>query len=153
MGVTFSDVDDDYDTETHEINVTPFIDVVLVLLIVFMVASPLSTVDLPVDLPTLSAQPQKWPEKPVYLSVKFDLSLVLGEIPVKRIDLISTLNASDVKKDQRIFLRADRRVSYGDMMNVLELLQQGGYSKIALVTLEGRPQVGQPASKAGAEKR
>ena len=138
MGVTFSDVEDDEDGETHEINVTPFIDVVLVLLIVFMVAAPLSTVDLPVDLPTSSAQPQQRPDKPVYVSIKADLAVAIGETPVKRSDLATTLNASGIKKDQRIFLRADRAVSYGDMMDVLELLRLGGFTKVALVALEGR---------------
>lgn len=139
MGVTFSDVEDDEDGETHEINVTPFIDVVLVLLIVFMVAAPLSTVDLPVDLPTSSAQPQQRPDKPVYVSIKSDLAVAIGETPVKRTELVATLNASDIKKDQRIFLRADRAVPYGDMMDVLEILRLGGYNKVALVALEGKP--------------
>lgn len=138
MGVTFNDVEDDEDGETHEINVTPFIDVVLVLLIVFMVAAPLSTVDLPVDLPTSSVQPQQRPDKPVYVSIKSDLAVAIGETPVKRSDLVTALNASDIKKDQRIFLRADRAVSYGDMMDVLELLRLGGYTKVALVALEGK---------------
>ncbi len=138
MGVTFNDVEDDEDGETHEINVTPFIDVVLVLLIVFMVAAPLSTVDLPVDLPTSSAQPQQRPDKPVYVSIKSDLALAIGETPVKRTDLVTALNASEIKKDQRIFLRADRAVSYGDMMDVLEILRLGGFTKVALVALEGK---------------
>jgi biopolymer transport protein ExbD len=138
MGVTFSDVDDERDEETHEINVTPFIDVVLVLLIVFMIAAPLSTVDLPVDLPTSSAQPQKKPDKPVYISIKSDLSVAIGETLVKRADLVQMLNASEAKRDQRIFLRADRAVPYGDMMDVLEILRNGGYSKVALVALEAR---------------
>ena len=70
--------------KSHDINVTPFIDVMLVLLIIFMVAAPLSTVDLPVDLPTSTAIPQKKPDKPLYLTIKSDLSLALGEDPVKR---------------------------------------------------------------------
>ena len=73
--------------EVHDINVTPFIDVMLVLLIIFMVAAPLSTVDLPVDLPTSTAIPQKRPDKPTYLTIKADLSLALGETPVKRQNL------------------------------------------------------------------
>ena len=92
MGVTFTDVDDEDDfDETHEINVTPFIDVVLVLLIVFMVAAPLSTVDLPVDLPTSSAVPHTKPDKPTYVSIKADLAVAIGETPVKRVDLVRTL--------------------------------------------------------------
>ena len=71
--------------ENHEINVTPFIDVMLVLLIIFMVAAPLSTVDLPVDLPTSSATPTKKPDKPTYVSIKSDLTLAIGEDPVKRV--------------------------------------------------------------------
>jgi biopolymer transport protein ExbD len=142
MGVTFTDVDDDEDFgETHEINVTPFIDVILVLLIIFMVAAPLSTVDLPVDLPTSSAAPQKKPDKPTYVSIKADLAVAIGEAPVKRADLVRTLDAADPNKGRRIFLRSDRAVPYGDMMDVLELLRLGGYTKVALVALEGRGDV------------
>ena len=150
MGVTFNDVDDDDELgETHEINVTPFIDVMLVLLIIFMVAAPLSTVDLPVDLPTSTATPQKKPDKPTYVSIKADLAVAIGETPVKRVDLVRTLDNDDPNKDRRIFLRADRAVPYGDMMDVLELLRLGGYTKVALVALEGRAavpdQIGTPA--------
>jgi biopolymer transport protein ExbD len=139
MGVSFSDVEDDDFGETHEINVTPFIDVMLVLLIIFMVAAPLSTVDLPIDLPTASAAPQPKPEKPTYVSIKADLALAVGEASVTRADLVRKLDAIDSNKDRRIFLRADRAVSYGDMMDVLNLLRTGGYAKVALVALEGRP--------------
>ena len=137
MGVTFNDIDDEDDFgETHEINVTPFIDVILVLLIIFMVAAPLSTVDLPVDLPQSSAAPQKKPDKPTYVSIKSDLAVAIGEAPVKRADLVRTLDEADPNKERRIFLRADRAVPYGDMMDVLELLRTGGYTKVALVALE-----------------
>lgn len=140
MGVTFNDIDDDDDLgETHEINVTPFIDVILVLLIIFMVAAPLSTVDLPIDLPTSSATPQKKPDKPTYVSIKSDLEVAIGETMTKRVDLVRTLDAADSNKERRIFLRADRVVPYGDMMDVLEILRQGGYTKVALVALEGVP--------------
>jgi biopolymer transport protein ExbD len=136
-----NDLDDDNDfAETHEINVTPFIDVILVLLIIFMVAAPLSTVDLPVDLPSSTATPQKKPDKPTYLTIKPDLALAIGEDPVKRSDLVRTLDAmADSSKDRFIFLRADRAVPYGEMMDVLEILRAGGYSKIKLVALEGVP--------------
>src|ERR1700732_2001453 len=127
-----SDLDDDSDfAESHEINVTPFIDVMLVLLIIFMVAAPLSTVDLPIDLPTSSAQPQKKPDKPTYLSIKSDLTVAIGETPVKRLDLISTLDAAPgMDKDHYVFIRADRAVPYGELMGVMELLRQGGYNKV-----------------------
>ena len=136
--VAETDIDDDDDFgETHEINVTPFIDVILVLLIIFMVAAPLSTVDLPIDLPTSSAMPQKKPDKPTYVSIKPDLALAIGENIVKRVDLVRTLDAlPDAGKDRPIFLRADRAVPYGELMYVLEILRTGGYSKIKLVTLE-----------------
>ena len=100
-----SDVDDGEDFgETHEINVTPFIDVMLVLLIIFMVAAPLSTVDLPVDLPTSSATPQKRPDKPVYVTVQSDLAVAIDETPVKRVDLVKILDAAspDADKNRRI---------------------------------------------------
>src|SRR5579864_7032006 len=93
MAVVLGDLDDDHDDfdEAHEINVTPFIDVMLVLLIIFMVAAPLSTVDLPVDLPSSTAVPQPKPDKPLYVTIKSDLAVAIGETPVKRVDLVSSL--------------------------------------------------------------
>jgi biopolymer transport protein ExbD len=80
VSIAGSEFDDEGDfAETHEINVTPFIDVMLVLLIIFMVAAPLATVDLPIDLPTSSAVPQKKPDKPTYVSIKPDLTVAIGE--------------------------------------------------------------------------
>jgi biopolymer transport protein ExbD len=142
MGAALGDVEDDDDfPEAHDINVTPFIDVILVLLIIFMVAAPLSTVDLPVDLPTSSANPQKKPDKPIYVTIKPDLAVAIGETIVKRVELVRALDAApDAAKDHRIFLRADRAVPYGEMMSVLEILRAGGYTKIALVALEGGPE-------------
>jgi biopolymer transport protein ExbD len=136
-----NDFDDDSDfSETHDINVTPFIDVILVLLIIFMVAAPLSTVDLPIDLPSSTATPQKKPDKPTYVSIKPDLAVAIGETPVKRVDLVRSLDAMpDANKDRYIFLRSDRAVPYGALMDVLELLRTGGYTKIKLVALEGVP--------------
>ncbi|MDB5637374.1 MAG: TonB system transport protein ExbD [Bradyrhizobium sp.] len=146
------DDDDDF-AETHEINVTPFIDVILVLLIIFMVAAPLSTVDLPVDLPSSTATPQKKPDKPTYVTIKPDLALAIGETPVKRLDLVRSLDAmADSNKDGFIFLRADRSVPYGEMMDVLEILRAGGYSKIKLVALEGVPDSAAPPSASPSPK-
>jgi biopolymer transport protein ExbD len=141
MAVSLTDNDDDDDfSETHDINVTPFIDVILVLLIIFMVAAPLSTVDLPIDLPTSSAMPQKKPDKPTYLSIRRDLTVAIGEETVHRAELIMTLDAmADMSKDKYVFLRADRSVPYGELMGVMELLRSGGYSRVKLVALEGPP--------------
>ena len=126
--------------EVHEINVTPFIDVMLVLLIIFMVAAPLATVDIAVNLPASTAQPQPRPEQPLYLTVKSDLTLALGETPVARELLTGTLDAvAKGDKDTRIFLRADKAVPYGEMMEVMNLLRAAGYLKLALVGLERAP--------------
>ena len=139
MAVSLSEADGDDDLgESSDINVTPFIDVILVLLIIFMVAAPLSTVDLPIDLPSSSAQPQKKPDKPIYVSIKPDLTLFVGEEQVKRASLVGSLeHIPEATKDKFVFLRADRGVPYGELMDVMELLRTGGYSKIKLVTVEG----------------
>jgi biopolymer transport protein ExbD len=151
MGTSIADNDlDDNDfAETHDINVTPFIDVILVLLIIFMVAAPLSTVDLPIDLPTSSATPQKKPDKPTYVSIKPDLTLAIGENAVKRTELVSSLDGiADMSKDKYVFLRADKAVPYGELMGVMEILRSGGYSRIKLVALEAPPATAGPAQGA-----
>jgi biopolymer transport protein ExbD len=140
--------DDEEFAEAHEINVTPFIDVMLVLLIIFMVAAPLATVDLPIDLPSSAATAQKKPDKPTYISIKPDLAVAIGETAVKRVDLVRSLDAmADASKDSFIFLRADRAVPYGELMDVLEILRAGGYSKIKLVALESVPDTAAGSSK------
>ena len=126
--------------EVHEINVTPFIDVMLVLLIIFMVAAPLATVDIQVDLPASNAEQQKRPEKPIYLTVRSDLSLALGNDAVGRDLLPRALDAAvQGDKDARIFLRADKAVPYGELIEVMNLLRAAGYLKVALVGLEKVP--------------
>lgn len=124
-------------SENHEINVTPFIDVMLVLLIIFMVAAPLATVDVNVDLPASSAKPAERPDEPLYLTVKNDLSLNLGNDAIAREALASSLDArTGGNKDTRIFLRADKAVDYGHFMEIMNMLRDSGYLKIALVGLE-----------------
>ncbi|MER9140842.1 TonB system transport protein ExbD [Mesorhizobium sp. M0047] len=132
-------MDDDLE-ESHEINVTPFIDVILVLLIIFMVAAPLATVDVNVDLPGSTATPAPRPETPLFLTLKDDLTLAIGSDSVPRPALAATLD-SRTKGDKltRIFLRADKAVAYGDLMDAMNLLRGAGYLKIALVGLEAAP--------------
>lgn len=131
--------DDDDLAESHEINVTPFIDVMLVLLIIFMVVAPLATVDVPVDLPTSTSQPQPRPDKPLFLSVKSDLSLAIDNALVERDALGGALDAATQgDKTQRIFLRAAKSVSYGELTEVMNALRAAGYLKVALVGLESR---------------
>ncbi|MGA9895960.1 MAG: TonB system transport protein ExbD [Xanthobacteraceae bacterium] len=126
-------------TEVHDINVTPFIDVMLVLLIIFMVAAPLATVDVPVDLPSSTAQPQQRPPKPVYISIKADGSIAIGDDPVPRDSFASALiAATQGDKDQRLFVRGDKSVPYGDVMQVMNALRDAGYLKVALVGMESR---------------
>lgn len=129
--------DDDELEENHEINVTPFIDVMLVLLIIFMVAAPLATVDVPVELPAVSAQPSSSDREPTWLTVQRDLSLSLDQDRIHRADLKARLEAAtNGDHDQRIFVRADSAVPYGELMAVMNALRDAGYLKVALVGLE-----------------
>ncbi len=126
-------------TEVHDINVTPFIDVMLVLLIIFMVAAPLATVDVPVDLPSASAPQNQRPPKPVYVTVKADGSLAVGDNTVTRDALPAAIAAATGgDKEQRVFVRGDRAVPYGDVMELMNALRDAGYLKIALVGMESR---------------
>jgi biopolymer transport protein ExbD len=123
--------------ETHEINVTPFIDVMLVLLIIFMVAAPLATVDINVDLPASTAAAAPRPEKPAFLTLKQDLSLSLGNETLPRAGFGRALDRiTGGDKETRIFLRADQAVDYGELIQVMNLLRAAGYLKVALVGIE-----------------
>lgn len=138
--------------ENHEINVTPFIDVMLVLLIIFMVAAPLATVDVDVDLPASTAQPLPRPDKPLYLTLKDDLTLSLGNEAVTRDGLAAAMEAvTGGDKGTRVFLRADKTVNYEHLMELMNLLRAAGYLKIALVGLESASQAAEvPAGSAPA---
>jgi biopolymer transport protein ExbD len=130
MAVRLDDGEDSL-AEMHEINVTPFINVMLVLLIIFMVAAPLATVDISVNLPTSTAEPQPRPPTPQFLTVKADLTLALGDDMVERAALGAALDgATGGDRDTRIFLRADKSVPYGNVMEVMNLLRGAGYLKV-----------------------
>jgi len=136
--------------ENHEINVTPFIDVILVLLIIFMVAAPLATVDINVDLPGSTATPAPRPETPLFLTLKDDLTLAIGNDTVPRAGFAATLDGrTKGDKQTRIFLRADKAVAYGDLMEAMNLLRGAGYLKIALVGLETMPSADAAVPAAG----
>ena len=120
-----------------DINVVPYIDVMLVLLIIFMVAAPLSTVDVPVELPASTATAKSRPDKPVFVTVKRDLTLSVGETSVAERDLGSALDRVIVNKaNDRLFLRADASVTYGNLMHIMNTLRDSGYVKVALVGVE-----------------
>ncbi|WP_032115095.1 TonB system transport protein ExbD [Candidatus Arsenophonus nilaparvatae] len=123
--------------EMHEINVTPFIDVMLVLLIIFMVAAPLATVDIKVDLPASAAKPQPRPEKPLFLTVKANGQMYVGEQNVSQEQLASALDLiTGTNKETTIFFQADKTVDYERIMDVMNLLRKSGYLKVGLVGME-----------------
>ena len=123
--------------EAHEINVTPVIDVMLVLLIVFMIAAPLATVDIPVELPNALARPQPRPEHPVTVTLNAARQLFVddGAVPA---DALGTVldQATGGDHERRLSLRADRSVDYGQVMDLLNRLRRAGYLKVALVGLD-----------------
>jgi biopolymer transport protein ExbD len=136
MRLSSSSNSDDLDV-LHEINVTPFIDVMLVLLIIFMVAAPLATVDIGVNLPASTAPEQPRPDKPVFVTIKGDESIAIGETAVPRGELPGALDAAtNNRKDETIFIRGDKSLSYGALMEVMNVLRDAGYLKLALVGLE-----------------
>ena len=117
-----------------EINVTPFVDVMLVLLIVFMVTAPLLTVGVEVDLPKTKAGAINADAAPLVVSIKADGSLYLQEAAVDAAVLIPRLKAlSNANPDVRIFVRGDRAVTYGDVLGVMGRIQAAGFEKVALV--------------------
>ena len=120
-----------------EINVTPFVDVMLVLLIVFMVAAPLLTVGVPIDLPETQAKPMEGDVEPVTVSVRADGRIFLQDKEISQDKLVATLQAIAANGiNERIFVRGDREADYGTMMQVMGRLNAAGYKRIGLVTLE-----------------
>ena len=118
-----------------EINVTPMVDVMLVLLIIFMVAAPLMTVGVPIDLPQTKAQQLNTPQKPVTVSVATDGAIFIGDQPVTLDDLVARV-AESVSNgtEDRIYVRGDMSANYGAVMQVMGALSGAGYSKIGLIT-------------------
>ena len=129
--------DDDDLAESHDINVTPFIDVMLVLLIIFMVAAPLSTVDVPVSLPKSNAAAAPRTEQPIYVTIQPDMTLSVGNDQVAREALAERLLvATEGDTETRLYLRADTSVPYGELMAVMNLMRAGGFTQVGLVGLE-----------------
>ena len=123
--------------QNAEMNITPFVDVMLVLLIIFMVAAPLATVDVPVDLPSNAAAPTPPPTDPLYISVQADGLLFVQEQGVALADLAGVVRgATGNRLDTRLFLRGDQAVDYGTLMRVMNSLQKAGYSQISLVAAQ-----------------
>lgn len=123
--------------QNAEMNITPFVDVMLVLLIIFMVAAPLATVDVPVDLPSNAATASPPPTDPVYVSVQADGQLYVQEQSVTLAGLPALiLGVTDSDTQTRLFLRGDQAVDYGTLMRVMNTLQKAGYTRISLVASE-----------------
>jgi len=119
-----------------EINVTPFVDVMLVLLIIFMVAAPMAAVTVKVALPPAVAKPSTNPPKPVYISIQSGGSIYLGDTPTDVADLGDNLRSTIGQRNpekERIFIRADKDVLYGDFMGVMNMLQDNGFYSVALI--------------------
>ena len=122
-------------TQMSEINVTPFVDVMLVLLIVFMVTAPLLTVGIKVDLPKVKATALTDIKDPIEITVKLDGEVYIGESKVEVENLIPRLNAiTEQNTEARIYIRGDRVVAYGRIMEIMSMINSAGYIKVALIT-------------------
>jgi biopolymer transport protein TolR len=119
----------------NEINMTPFIDVMLVLLIIFMVAAPLMTVGVPLDLPQTRAAPLNVDAKPITLSIRQTGQVFLGEAELKDEDIVPRLTATATQGlEERVFVRGDKRVEYGRVAQVMAVVTGAGFKRVALVT-------------------
>ena len=122
-------------TQMSEINVTPFVDVMLVLLIIFMVTAPLLTVGIPVDLPKVKSNALTDQKEPLEITVKLDGKVFLGESEVEVNNIIPRLNAiTDQNIQTRIYIRGDRVIAYGRILEIMSIISSAGYEKVALVT-------------------
>ena len=118
-----------------EINVTPLVDVMLVLLIIFMVTAPLMTTSVNIDLPKVAATPVNQDSEPLRVQVDSQGNVFLQDDPIDTADLVSKLQAiAQDNKDRRIFVRGDKANSYGRMLEVMATIIQGGFTKVALLT-------------------
>ncbi len=121
--------------QMSEINVTPFVDVMLVLLIVFMVTAPLLTVGIPVDLPKVKATALTDQKDPIEITVNLEGEVYIGESLVEIENLIPRINAiTEQNKEARIYIRGDRVVAYGRVMEIMSIINTAGYIKVALIT-------------------
>jgi biopolymer transport protein TolR len=119
----------------NEINMTPFIDVMLVLLIIFMVTAPLMTVGVPLDLPQTKAAPLNTDAKPVTLSIKATGQVFLADAELKDDEIVARITTTAKQGlDERIFVRGDKRVDYGRVAQVMSIVTGAGYKRVALVT-------------------
>jgi biopolymer transport protein TolR len=117
-----------------DINVTPLVDVMLVLLIVFMVTAPMLTSGVNVDLPKTDTKPLNADSTPLTVSIKADGNIYLQEEPIALADLVTKLNAiSNGDRDRRIFVRGDQAIPYGKIMELMGTISQGGFTKVALL--------------------
>src|SRR5690606_30004205 len=131
-----------YEVEAnHEINVTPFVDVMLVLLIIFMVAAPMAAVTVQVALPPAVAEPSPNPPTPVYISIQPNGNIYIGDSPTDLASLGDDIRSAVGRRDpnrERIFLRADKDTLYGDFMGVMNMLQDNGFYSVALIGTDER---------------
>ena len=130
----------------HDINVTPFVDVMLVLLIIFMVAAPLASVSVKLTLPPAVAKPSSNPPKPVYISIQRSGRIYIGDYPTTIPDLGEDLKRAIGRRDperERIFIRADQDARYGSFMEVMNMLQDNGFYSVALIGLDANRPAGE----------
>jgi biopolymer transport protein ExbD len=127
--------------QNHDINVTPFVDVMLVLLIIFMVCAPLTVPSVKIDLPPAVASPSPSPPKPIYITIQSNGELHLGDFPTDLDNLGGDLRKQVGTRDpahERIYIRADKETIYGDFMGVMNKLQDNGFYQVALIGTDQR---------------